>query len=188
MGKKKHFTCLDLKSGYWQVELAPKVRSKTAFACHKGLYDFNVMPFGLCSAPSVFQELMTYVLEGISGEYAIAYLDDIIIYPETEHEHLIHLQNIFDRLRTFGLKLKMSKCEFMRTKIDYSGFMVGREVLEVDPNKVEVIQKMAPPTDVRGIGSFIGCVSWYTRFCPKFSEIATPLIALTKKHAKFTWT
>ena len=188
MGKKKHFTCLDLKSGYWQVELDPKDRSKTAFACHKGLYEFNVMPFGLCNAPSVFQELMTYVLEGISGEYAIAYLDDIIIYSETEHEHLIHLQNIFDRLRKFGLKLKMSKCEFMKPKINYLGFMVGREGLEVDPNKVEVIQKMAPPTDVRGIRSFIGCVSWYRRFCPKFSEIATPLIALTKKHARFTWT
>ena len=102
---------------------------------------------------------MTYVVEGISGEYAIAYLDDIIIYSETEHEHLIHLQNIFDRLRTFGLKLKMSKCEFMKPKINYLGFMVGRGGLEVDPNKVEVIQKMAPPTDVRGIRSFIGCVS-----------------------------
>ena len=106
-----------MKSWYWQVELDPKDRSKTAFACHKGLYEFNVMPFGLCNAPSVFQELMTYVLEGISGEYAIAYLDDIIIYSETEHEHLIHLQNIFDRLRKFGLKLKMSKCEFMKPKL-----------------------------------------------------------------------
>ena len=64
--------------------------------------------------------------------------------------------------------------------------MVGREGLEVDPNKVEVIQKMAPPTHVQGIRSFIGCVSWYRQFCPKFSEIATPLIALTKKHARFT--
>ena len=76
----------------------------------------------------------------------------------------------------------------MKLKINYLGFMVGREGLEVDPNKVEVIQKMAPPTDVRGIRSFIGCVSWYRRFCPKFSEIATPLITLTKKHDRFTWT
>ena len=66
--------------------------------------------------------------------------------------------------------------------------MVGCEGLEVDPNKVKVIQKMAPPADVRGIRSFSGCVSWYRWFCPKFPEIATPLIALTKKQARFTWT
>lgn len=186
-GKSRVFSSLDLKSGYWQVPMDEKDREKTAFVSHRGLFEFNCMPFGLTNAPSVFQELMTHVLDGIN-HFATAYLDDIVIYSPSVDEHLKHLSEVFDRLRTFGLKMKMSKCKFMEKQIKYLGFVVGENGIEVDPDKVRVIREMVPPTDVRGVRAFIGCVSYYRRFCPKFSEIATPLIKLTKKHAKFEWT
>lgn len=186
-GQAKCFSSLDLKSGYWQVPMEESDKEKTAFTCHKGLFEFNVMPFGLTNAPSVFQELMTHVLEGINGEFAMAYLDDIVIFSNSPAEHLEHLENIFRRLRKHGLKLKRSKCEFLKDQINYLGFIVGEQGVQVDPDKVSVIEQMAPPTDVRGIRSFIGMASYYRRFCPQFSEIAAPMVALTKKKALFHW-
>ena len=90
LGKSKYFSSLDLKSGYWQVSM----NDKTAFACHRGLFEFNVMPFGLSNAPAVFQELMAVVLRGI-GTFAIAYLDDILVFSPTLEKHLRHLDVVF---------------------------------------------------------------------------------------------
>ena len=84
--------------------------------------------------------------------------------------------------------MKKSKCEFMKEEINYLGFIVGKNGIKADANKVKVIKEMRPPTDVRGVRSFMGCVSCYRRFCPNFSEIALPLTNLTKKHARFAWT
>ena len=181
------FSSLDLKSGYWQIPIDERDKEKTAFVCHSGLFEWNSMPYGLSNSPSVFAELMTHVLQGINGKFAMAYLDDIVIFSPTVEDHIQHLTEVFDRLRKFGLKLRMIKCEFMKNEIKYLGYVVGSPGIKVDPDKVKVIQEMNPPRDVRGVRAFIGCVSYYRRFCPKFSEIATPLINLTKKHARFEW-
>ena len=98
LGKAKVFSVLDLKSGYWQNKMTKESRPKTAFVSHKGLYEFNAMPFGLCSAPDVFQELMDQVLGDIKGVYAIAYLDDVIIWSDNANSHLAHLEEVFKRL------------------------------------------------------------------------------------------
>lgn len=186
LGNSKVFTSLDLKSGYWQVPMDEKDREKVSFICHKGLYEFNCMPFGLTNAPSVFQELMTKVLSGC--DFAMAYLDDVIVYSPTYEDHLKHLAEVFDRMREYGLKMKKNKCKFMKNEIKYLGFVVGKDGIKADSDKVRTIKEMKPPVDVRGVRAFIGCVSYYRRFCPKFSEIAIPLIKLTKKHSKFEWT
>ena len=110
LGKAKYFTSLDLKSGYWQVLMDEKDKEKTAFACHRGLFEFNVMPFGLSNAPAVFQEL---------NHFSTAYLDDILIYSETLEEHLFHLQSVFDRLRQHDLRLKLKKCSFLQSETNY---------------------------------------------------------------------
>ena len=109
LGKAKYFTSLDLKSGYWQVLMNETDKEKTAFTCHRGLFEFNVMPFGLSNAPAVFQELMSIVLNGCNA-FVIAYLDDILIFSTTFEEHLFHLNIIFGRLCQHGLKLKLKKC------------------------------------------------------------------------------
>jgi hypothetical protein len=97
LGGAKVFTSLDCKSGYYQVSLEDNDKEKTAFACHRGLFQFNVMPFGLSTAPSIFQELANIVLQGCE-EFATAYLDDILIFSKNEDEHLKHIQKDFDRL------------------------------------------------------------------------------------------
>ena len=187
LGEAKYFSKLDLKSGYWQVELDEKDKEKTAFACHKGLFQFNVMPFGLTNAPSVFQELMSVVLEGMD-RYALAYLDDVLIFSKTKEEHLKHIENVFRQLREHNLKLKLSKCEFFMDEISYLGFTVNEKGIQPDSDKIKAISTLATPQSVRDVRSFIGMCSYYRRFIPKFSSIAEPLIELTRKYARFKWT
>ena len=116
--KAKYFSSLDLKSGYWQVLVEDNDREKTAFTCHRGLFQFNVMPFGLTTAPGVFHKRMARVLEGLD-KFTVAYLDDILIFSETLEEHLAHIQNVFNRLRKHHLKLKLKKCSFLKAETNY---------------------------------------------------------------------
>ena len=110
----KLFTTLDLASGYWQVEMEPDDKQKTAFSTTKGHFEFNVMPFGLTNAPPTFQHLMECTLAGLSGTHCLVYLDDIIVFSTTFEDHLQRLVSVFDRLRTAGLKLKPKKCHFAK--------------------------------------------------------------------------
>ena len=110
------FSTLDLASGYWQVELDPDDREKTAFVTHQGLYEFNVMPFGLCNAPSTLQRLMEFVLTGLQWSICLIYLDDVIIFSKNFDDHLRRMEELFGRLREAGLKLKPQKCRFFRKK------------------------------------------------------------------------
>ena len=187
LGDAKYFTALDLKSGYWQVQLEEDSKEKTAFACHRGLFQFNVMPFGLSNAPAVFQELMNIVLQGCE-EFAMAYLDDVLIFSQNPEEHLRHIETIFERMRQHGLKLKLKKCAFFREETEYLGFVISKDGVKPDPKKVEAIRDLPEPKNVREIRGFIGMCSYYRRFVPNFSKIAEPLIDLTKKYARFKWT
>ena len=132
LGKAKYFTSLDLKSGYWQVRMSDKDKEKTAFACQKGLFKFNVMPFGLANAPSVFMMLMNIVLSGLEG-FACAYINDILIFSETLEQHMKNIQMVFERLEQHNLKLKLKKCQFMREEIKYLGFVIGKDGIK--PNQ-----------------------------------------------------
>ena len=186
LGKAKYFSSLDLKSGYWQVLMDENDKEKTAFACHKGLFEFNVMPFGLSNAPAIFQELMSVVLQDLSS-FAVAYLDDILIFSPTIDDHLNHINTVFQRLRMHGLRLKLKKCSFLQSETNYLGFVIDSQGIKPDPKKVEAIKSIPPPTCVREVRSFIGMCSYYRRFIPNFSAIAEPIIQLTRKHAHFKW-
>ena len=105
----QYFTCLDLKSGYWQIAMDEESKEKTAFTCFAGLYSWNVMPFGISCAPAIFSGLMNKVLKGTLHKFTEVYLDDIIIFSKTFEEHLEHIEAVFSRLRDAGLKMKMSK-------------------------------------------------------------------------------
>ena len=186
LGRAKYFTTLDLKSGYWQVLMEESDKEKVSFSCHRGLFQFNVMPFGLANAPAVFQELMAEVLQNLEG-FAIAYLDDILIYSETEAEHSAHIQEVFARLRKHQLKLKLKKCQFFKKETKYLGFVINQDGVKPDPDKVKAVRLMAAPISVKEVRAFVGMCSYYRRFLPNFSRIAEPLIALTRKYAKFQW-
>ena len=121
------FSSVDLRSGYWQIELDDASREKTAFITHAGLYEFNVMPFGLCNAPSCFQRLMECVLRGLTWKIALIYLDDVLVYSRTFEDHLQHLRLVFDRFRESGLKLKPNKCHFGQKKVKFLGHIISKD-------------------------------------------------------------
>ena len=151
LGQCKYFSSLDLKSGYYQIGMAEQDKEKTAFVSHRGLFEFNVLSFGLCNGPAKFSQLMSIVLNGIKNEYAIAYLDDVIVFSRTFDEHLIHLQDVLDRLRKANLRLKLAKCSFLKPELLYLGHIVNADGIKPNPEKVEVMHKMQPPTNVKGV-------------------------------------
>ena len=185
LGESKCFSCLDLKSGYWQVEMDPAHKSKTAFVTYKGLYEFNVLPFGLCGAPGIFSELMGRILGDLP--FCLTYLDDLIVFSKTKEEHLKHLEVVLERLRKAKLKLKRSKCSFFQEKINYLGHIVSKDGVLPDQDKVKTIRELKPPTCVRDVRSFVGMSNFYRKFVPNYSKVASPLLDLTHKHATFEW-
>ena len=145
------FSTLGLLSGYWQVKVADKDRPKTAFCTTEGLFEFKVMPFGLCNAPATFQRLMDLVLAGLQWSHCLVYIDDVVILGRNFEEHLQHLQQVFDRLRQAGLKLKPRKCHFLQRKVDYLGHVVSNKGIAPDPAKIEKIASWPVPTSPKDV-------------------------------------
>ena len=161
-------------------------RAKTAFITPFGKYEFLMVPFGLAQAPAYFQLLMNKVLKGL--QFAMTYLDDIIIFSENELQHLEHLKIVFSGLREAGLKMKRSKCDFFKSKIHYLGYFISPEGISPLPNKLDCIKHMTAPKDVKEIKQFLGLTGYYRKFVPRFADISRPLTTLTKKDQKFVWT
>ena len=133
-----------------------------------------MVPFGLAQAPAYFEALISELLKGLS-HFAIAYLDDIIIFSQTEEEHLKHLEIIFRRLKEAGLKLKRSKCSFMKLHIEYLGHLISGKGIEPMPDKLTSIKEMLAPRSPKEIKQFLGLVGYYRIFFLRFSDIAKPL-------------
>ena len=184
----KWFSTLDLLSGYWQVEVDPNDREKTAFCTSEGLFEFCVMPFGLCNAPATFQRLMDAILAGLQWSSCLVYIDDLIIPGKTFPEHLDHLRQVFQRLKGAGLRLKPSKCNFCLKEVEFLGHVVGTEGVRTDPAKTEKVATWPVPTSKREVQQFLGLANYYRRFVKNFATIAKPLHHLTEKTAKFEWT
>lgn len=182
------FSTLDLLSGYWQVELAEEDRQKSAFCTTEGLYEFKVMPFGLCNAPATFQRLMDLVLAGLQWSHCLVYIDDVVVLGGSFSEHLQNLQAVFVRLRKAGLKLKPKKCAFFQTEVSYLGHIISRDGVSPDPAKVDKVAKWPTPNSARAVQQFLGFANYYRRFIRDFAQIAKPLHKLTERGATFAWT
>ena len=182
------FTTLDLKSGYWQINLDPDSRPITAFTVPgRGLYQFRRLPFGLHSAGATFQRFLDTVIGPELDKVALVYLDDIIVLGKTIEQHMSNLRTVFDRLRRAGLKLNPDKCKFGQTAIRYLGHIVSPEGIQTDPEKISAIQNVAPPQTKKEVRSLLGSASWYRRFVPNFAQISAPLVQLTKKNERWAW-
>ena len=172
----KIFSTLDLKAGYWQVEMAEECKAYTAFTCGPlGFYECDTMPFGATNAPATFQRLMHDCLGDLNMNWCIVYLDDIIIFSDTQEEHLKRLEAVFQKLIAAGLKLKPSKCHFFKEEIEYLGHVVSGKGISTNPKKVEAVAKWPTPRTVYDVRSFLGFVGYYRKFIKNFSKIAKPI-------------
>ena len=185
LGGNRFFHTMDLASGYWQVAVHPDDCEKTAFITPQGLFEWVVMPFGLCNAPATFCRLMELVLSDIVWRKCLVYLDDVISFGETCGEAMDNLRLVLLRLRMSNLKLKPKKCELFRTQVEYLGHQVTQEGIRPSEKKVEVLGKWKLPTSVTEVRTFLGFCSYYRRFVENFSALAQPLTALTKKGVVF---
>ena len=183
----KWFSTLDMASGFWQCELAESDKPKTAFSTHKGLFQFKVLPFGLCNAPSCFERLMEMVLRGMLWESCLCYIDDIIVFGPTFDTALRNLEMCFQRFQSANLKLKPKKCSLFQTEVLFLGHRVSQEGISGDPSKIESVRTWPVPTNVSELRSFLGLIGYYRRFVPNFSTVASPLTRLTQKSVQFEW-
>ncbi|KAG8474874.1 hypothetical protein CXB51_031596 [Gossypium anomalum] len=182
------FSKIDLRSGYHQLRVKEADIHKTTFRTRYGHYEFLVMPFGLTNALAVFMDLMNRVFQPFLDRFVVIFIDDILIYSETEAKHDEHLHIVLQVLREKELYAKFSKCEFWLREVTFLGHVVSAEGIKVDPRKIEAILEWKPPRSVSEIQSFLGLAGYYRRFVEGFSVMAAPLTKLIRKGVPFVWT
>ena len=181
----RRFSKLDLSHAYQQVVLDERSRQYVTVNTHKGLFRYNRLPFGVSSAPSIFQRLMENLLQGIPG--ITVYVDDICVTGRTDEEHLQHLEETLKRLKTAGMRLKRAKCEFLLSSVEYLGHVISAEGLRTSDSKVKAILKAPAPQNVADLRSFLGLVNYYAKFLPDLATVLAPLYQLLQKHKKWKW-
>ncbi|XP_042073272.1 uncharacterized protein LOC121813519 [Haplochromis burtoni] len=181
------FSSLDLRSGYWQVELAPEARPKTAFTIGQGLWQFRVMPFGLCNAPATFERLMERVLVDIPCSRCVVYLDDLLVHGGDFDSALSHLSEVLSAIRRAGLRLNPAKCRLLARETTFLGHVISARGVATDPAKVAAVRDWPTPSNVQELRSFLGLASYYRWFIKGFATMASPLHRLTDKGQLFGW-
>ncbi|UYV63848.1 hypothetical protein LAZ67_2005815, partial [Cordylochernes scorpioides] len=183
-----HFSAIDLRSGYWQVEVEERDKEKTAFTTAHGLYEFNVMPFGLCNAPATFERNMENMLGNLRWQICLCYLDDVIIYSPDFPTHLKRLEAVFRCFRESNLRLNDKKCRFAFEELEILGYITSKHGIKPAEHNIKAVRNFPRPKKVKEVQSFLGMCSYYRKFIKDFSKIADPLTNLIKKCVSFTWT
>ena len=179
------FSAADLQSGFWQCPLEEDAQLKTGFVCHRGQYVFRVMPFGLCNAPSAFQRLMDHTLGDMLYKNAFIFIDDALISSVEFDEHLEHVEEMFERLKKNKLKIKLKKCHFFQTEIEYLGHLYGRAGVKPMDKNLDSLANFATPQDTKGVRSFLGVSGYYRDHVAHYASLAQPLFKLLKKGTPF---
>ena len=175
----KIFSSLDLRSGYYQVEIDENDKSKTAFSVDRlGFFEHNRMAFGLTNAPATFQRLVERCLQDLTMNECCLYLDDIVVFSSSVEEHIERLERVFQRLHDFGLTLNPSKCCFLKQSVKYLGHIISENGMQTDPDKIAPLHTWPVPTTVKELRQFLGFSGYYRRFIKNYSKIAKPLTSL----------
>ena len=189
LSSAKIFSVLDLKNGYWQVPMDDNSKRLTAFTTPDGAtFQFRRMPFGLKNAPATFQNMMTQeVLPGYLRQFAVVYLDDVIIYSNNWEDHINHIQRVLERLQTHNLRLAPEKCKIGQTSCEYLGHRIVPGGIEPLPVHLEQIRNATRPGSKKQLRKFLGLCGWLRDFIPKFAETAQPLTDLLRGNKPFKW-
>jgi hypothetical protein len=183
------FTKIDLKNGYHLVRIKSGDEWKTAFRTRYGLYEFLVMPFGLCNAPATFQDIINHIFRDLLDQGLVAYIDDLLIYAATKDQHDQIVMEVLKRLRDNRLAISAEKCEWAKEEVEFLGYMIGRKGVRMSPEKVEGVLEWKPPKSLVEVQQFLGFANFYRRFIQDYSRIARPLTELTKGDGKnWLWT
>jgi len=180
------FTTLDLSHAYNQLLLEEESRKYVTINTHRGLYQYTRLPFGIASAPAIFQRTMDTILQGVDG--IGCYIDDIIITGKTTKEHFEHLEEVLRRLQLHGLRVKFSKCRFLKPSVDFLGHVVDSEGIHAAQNKLTAIVQAPSPSNIQELRSFLGLLNYYGKFISNLSTLLHPLNALLRKDSKWRWT
>ena len=171
-----YFSCLDLKSGFWQIKMEESSKQYTMFTVGSlGFFKCDCMPFGLCNAPATFQWLMQNCLAELNLIYCLIYLDDIVIFLHNAEEYLHCLHVIFHWFREHNLKLKPSKCTLFKEEITYLAHQVSKDGVQPSDSNLKAIAECTPPQTYTEVCAFLGLVGHYQRFIKGFAHIAQPL-------------
>ena len=179
----KYFSTLDSRAGYHHIPLDKSLTPKSAFNLPFRNYEYVKVPFRVAQDSAYFQELMNRILKDF--DFAIAYLEDIIIFRRTAKEHLSHIRKVFKKLRSAKLSMKLSKCYFFSKEIQYLRHILSIKGICPLPSKTQAIQKMHPPTTPKQVCVFLGLVGYYRKFIKNFAKIAKLLTLLTGQQVKF---
>jgi len=188
LSQAKIFTKLDIIAAFNKIRIKEGHEYLTAFRTRQGLFEYLVMPFGLCNGPATFQSYINEALQPYLDDFVTAYLDDILIYSDSELEHVVHVKRVLQRLREHGLQVDITKCNFHTTEVKYLGLIIGTDGVRMDPEKIRTITEWPPIQNVKDVQSFLGFANFYRRFIYNFSKIASPLTQLTKKDIAWNWT
>ena len=155
------FSKLDANSAYFQIKVNEKDKSKTAFITKYGIYQFVKMPFGLCNASSTFSRVISLVLRGLNWKTVLAFLDDILVLGNTFRSHIENLKQVFERFRSYGLKLKPKKCELFQLEVEFLGRKVSKRGIEVGPGYVDTITDWPIPKCTKDVEKFCGFANYH---------------------------
>ena len=179
------FTKLDLSQAYLQLQLDEKSIPYVTVNTHQGLYSYTRLPFGVASAPAMFQKLMDVVLQGILG--VICYIDDILVCGKDEESHLRTLNEVLERLKKHGFRLKQEKCEFLTDSVEHLGHQIDKTGVRAVPSKVSAIMNAPTPNNVQELRSFLGLLNYYGKFIPNLASIVYPLNNLLQADKEWNW-
>ena len=171
LGGAKSFSKLDTETGFHQIRVKPEGIEKTAFNTNYGQFEDLVMPMELCNAPAIFQTLMNQLFYDCIDNYLVVYMDDLLIFSKDEASQLKHQETVLRRLGENKLFMSQEKCEFMKIEIEFLGFLVVKDVLRVNPSKVEVLKIWPKPKSLFEVRSFLGLLQFFRRFIPTFQKL-----------------
>ncbi|MCX6654289.1 MAG: reverse transcriptase family protein [Candidatus Bathyarchaeota archaeon] len=163
-------------------------RQKTAFIVDGGLFEFDVLPFGLSNAPATFQRYMDMVLAGLKWSSLLVYLDDNCVLSDSFESHMKSLKATFERLRNFGLRLKPSKCHLFQREFLYLGHINTKDGVKADPKKIKAVLGLPSPKNIKEVRSFLGICNYYRKFIKTYAILCKPLNDLLEKHKSYVWT